>query len=211
MVSSTVNAPPQESGPAWDVARLYPAQGQWDEGDYFVLTSTTNRLVELVDGYVEVLEMPKPPHQFIAGYLYRLLFDFVAQRQLGHVLFAPVNVRLRPQLIRQPDVVFLFKEHEYRIGSEALDSADLVMEVVSDDANSRHRDLVTKRKSYAESGIDEYWIVDPQQRHIIVLRREDREYLVHGEWGSGARATSRILTDFSVDVTSVFAAGDVAK
>ena len=50
-----------------------PPQGQWSENDYLSLQNRTNRLVELSDGRIEVLPMPKPLHQRIALYLYTLL------------------------------------------------------------------------------------------------------------------------------------------
>lgn len=34
--------------PAWEVATLFPPQGDWNESDYLALA--TNRLVELSDG-----------------------------------------------------------------------------------------------------------------------------------------------------------------
>ncbi|MFO0956477.1 MAG: Uma2 family endonuclease [Isosphaeraceae bacterium] len=68
-------------------------------------------------------------------------------------------VRLGPDKIREPDIVFLLAEHADRIGKQVLEGADLVMEVVSED---RRRDLVEKRADYAEAGIPEYWIIDPE-------------------------------------------------
>jgi hypothetical protein len=39
--------------PTWDVVKLFPAQGEWTESDFFRLHG--NQLVELVDGKLEVL------------------------------------------------------------------------------------------------------------------------------------------------------------
>jgi hypothetical protein len=131
MVSSTLRHPPRESQPAWDVARLFPDQGHWTEGDYLFLTDLTNRLVELTDGYVEVLEIPKTPHQFVVAYLYGVFLGFVSARKLGTVLFAPLNVRLRPLVFRQPDLAYMATENSKRIGKEYWEGADLVLEAVS--------------------------------------------------------------------------------
>ena len=62
-----------------------------------------------------------------------------------------------------------------RIHEKFWEGADLVMEVVSDD--DRRRDVVTKRLEYAKAGIAEYWIVDPQQATITVLKLADGKYL----------------------------------
>src|SRR5689334_1874676 len=69
MVSIVKPKSPQPEGaePAWDIARLFPLQGYWDEDDY--LSLDTNYLVEFTDGFVEVLSMPKPSHQRIVQHL----------------------------------------------------------------------------------------------------------------------------------------------
>ena len=62
--------------------------------------------------------------------------------------------------------------------------------------------LSQKREEYAQAGIPEYWIVDPELGQIIVLTLEDRIYVVHGEFKRGDQATSKLLPGFAVDVTS---------
>src|SRR4051794_16213070 len=57
-------------------------QREWTEEEYLELESQGGRLIELVDGYIEVLPMADLFHQSIALYLYRLLFAFVSERQL---------------------------------------------------------------------------------------------------------------------------------
>src|SRR5687768_14587285 len=86
---------PKRSEPTWEVAKLFPPQGHWSENEYLALTDNTNKLVELIDGRVEVLLMPKSTHQRIAQFLEHLLFAFVSAQGLGEVLPAPLRVRLR--------------------------------------------------------------------------------------------------------------------
>ena len=54
----TVPLPDDHAEPAWEVALLFPAQGEWSEDDYLWLTDRIRRLVEFTDGRVEVLPMP---------------------------------------------------------------------------------------------------------------------------------------------------------
>jgi Uma2 family endonuclease len=192
-------ARPDEPEPAWDIARLFPAQGCWSEEDYLALD--TNLRVEFADGTVEVQEMPTQRHQLIIAYLLRRLEDFVAAQNLGVVLFAGLRVRLWPGKFREPDVVFMARAHDERRGEQYWEGADLVMEVVSDD---RELDLEKKRREYAQAGIPEYWLVDPRDRQIVVLRLDDGSYAVHGVFSAGEIATSVLLAGFAVDVAEVF-------
>ncbi len=192
--------------PTWEIAYLFPNQGMWSETDYMALRP--NRHVEFTDGVLEVLEMPTEAHQFIVEFLYQTLKAFAAARQLGKVLFAPLRVQIRLGKYREPDIVFMRAEHADRRSNEFWMGADLVMEVISDDRESRERDLEKKRDDYAEGGIPEYWIVDPVLERITVLALDGDAYRRHGEFERGAQATSATLAGFSVEASAVF---DAAK
>jgi Uma2 family endonuclease len=204
MTVSAIDRSVSRGQPAWDIARLYPDQGAWSDGDYLDFTRDTRHLVEFTDGCIEVLPMPKMSHQRILRFLHQLLFAFVVARRSGEVLFAPLRVRMRDGKYREPDIVFMKTEHAARMSEEFWDGADLVIEVISDD--NRERDLVTKRADYAEAQIPEYWIVDPQSERITVLRLQGNEYVVHGEFAPGQQATSVLLSGFSASVSEVFQA-----
>jgi len=182
---------------------LYPNQGAWDEEDYLLLPG--NHLVEFDDGRVEVLPMPTTLHQLIAMFLYRALFAFTSPGELGTVLTAPLRVRLRPGKFREPDVVFMLAKHSDRILERWWEGADLAMEVVSKDADDRNRDLVTKRAEYAQAGIPEYWIVDPEEATITVLTLARGKYKVAGVYRGTEKAKSVLLTGFAVEVKAALA------
>ncbi len=186
--------------PVWEIAQLFPAQGQWSEDDYLELD--TNHLIEYSYGYIEVLEMPTELHQDIVFILAQLLAQFVKVHDLGKVLFAPLRVRVGPKKYREPDIVFMFKAHSERRGEQYWNGADLVMEVLS--PGNRNLDLVTKRREYARAGIPEYWLVDPEYRTIVVLFLEGQRYTIYGEFHMGEQAASRLLEGFSIDVSALF-------
>jgi Uma2 family endonuclease len=149
-------------------------------------------------------------HQLIAGELYRAVQDYVRPRQLGLVLYMGIPVRTRPGTMRQPDVVFLSRERAGARKGRFWDGADLVIEVVSPAPDDRRRDLKDKREEYAQGGIPEYWIVDPQERLIAVLSLDGTAYREHGRFGAGSEASSVRLSGFAVSVDAVFAAAEVS-
>lgn len=189
---------------AWEAALLLPDQGNWGEEEYLWLAAHTNRLVELSDGSIEVLPMPTPKHQKIVLFLYRVLFSFVSARSLGTLLVAPLSVRLWPGQFREPDLALMLAEHAGREEDDCWDGADLVVEVVS--PSKPDHDLIRKRKEYAEAGIPEYWIVDPQTETITVLRFDGTSYAEHGVFKRGETATSALLDGFSVSVDAALEA-----
>ncbi|MGD0089907.1 MAG: Uma2 family endonuclease [Planctomycetota bacterium] len=204
-MSTVHTAPPRSKRrePNWEIVESFTAQGEWSEEEYLELD--TNRLIEFTDGRLEVLPMPKTSHQRSGAHLFEVLRAFVSHGKAGEVLYGGVRIRLRPGMIREPDIVFMLAEHSARVGEDYWDGADLVMEVVSPGAKDRERNLRRKRLEYAAAGIPEYWIIDPKLARITVLRLEGDHYVVHGEFKPGEQASSVLLKGFTVDVAAVLA------
>ena len=195
--------PPSQTGePIWELATLFPDQGQWSELEY--LNLKTNRLIKLNDGKLEFPPMPTELHQLIAYYLCSLLRNLNNGNPPGVALLAPFRARMASGKFRQPNVVFMLDENKHRRKNEYWDGADLAIEVVSE--NDPNRDLVTKREEYAQAKTSEYWIVDPRDRSIRVLTldADATEYREVGRYADEQTAQSVLLDDFQTDVTAVF-------
>jgi len=183
------------------IAELLPEQGHWSEEGYLWLTDSTNRMIEFTNGRIEVLPMPTDKHQTILFFLSQVFFA-VAQSIGGKVLFSPIRLRLRSGKFREPDLLFLLSADDPRRHNRYWDGADLVVEIVSPD--KPERDLVQKPRDYAQAGIPEYWIVNPQTETITVLKLKRTKYVEHGVFARGAQATSALLPEFAVSVDEVF-------
>ncbi len=199
MSSQTTHATQQQADAF--VLEVLPAQGQWSEDDYLWLTDHTTRLIELSNGYIEELPMPTDQHQTILLFLYELLAAFL--KPLGSkVLVAPLRLKIRDRTFREPDIVLVRSASDTRRQNRFWLGADMVVEIVSPDRPER--DLVEKRHDYAEVQVSEYWIVNPQDETITVLRSEGSAYTEHGTFGRGASATSVLLDGCGVSVSAVF-------
>jgi len=196
---------PKRGEPSWDLALMYPLQGGWSVEEYLRLDA--GLLVEYTDGFVRVLQMPSVLHQWIVRFLFQVLNEYVCGRKMGDVFFAPLPVQLTATKYREPDIVFLRPERIKTIKGQPV-GADLAVEVVSEGPENWELDYVEKRQEYAEAGIAEYWIVDPQERKITVLSLEGNTYREHGVFPIGQTATSVLLSGFAVEVKDVFAKCD---
>ena len=183
-----------------EVAHFYPLQGEWTEEAYFELPET-NEIIELSDGR---LIMPTPPTDFHQTALGTLFFDmtaFVKANDLGKVQLAPLPVRLWSGKVREPDIIFIAKEHSDRIHEQYYDPPDLVVEITS--PSTRRFDRGEKMDEYARAGIREYWIVDPKARTIEVFILREGKYALLGKFGAQDRTRSEVLSGFQVDVSAV--------
>jgi len=182
------------------VLSLAPLQGRWTAEQYLLLTDQTKRLIEFTDGFVEVLPMPTDTHQVILRFVFLALYTFL-QPLGGMVLFAPLRLQVRADKFREPDILLVRDAGDLRRQERYWLGADLVVEIVSPD--NPERDTREKRTDYAEAGIPEYWIVNPQDATITVLRLEDEQYAEHGVFSRGDTATSALLAGFSLVVSDV--------
>ncbi|HEY2416251.1 MAG TPA: Uma2 family endonuclease [Pirellulaceae bacterium] len=197
-----------EADYAWEVATLFPAQGDWSEEAYLGLTDGSPRRIEFTDGRLEFLSDSTEVHESLVRFLFFALHEFVEKRSWGKVHWTGIRLRIRPGKIRLPDVIFLHKDHFHARHNRAWDGADLVMEVVSDDPKDRARDYEEKLVDYAEAKVPEYWIVDYERQVVIVHRLEGSQYQVQGEYSRGQRAKSALLGGFGVDVGALFDVAD---
>ena len=180
---------------------LLPPAGAWTTEDYLWLTRDTNQLIELADGRLETLPMPTVTHQLVLKRLL-LALDAYLQARGGLVLFAPLKLRLAPGRFREPDILALLDEADERLGEQFWTGADLVVEILS--ASNRDHDLLTKRAEYAEAGIGEYWLADPETRRLTVLVLEGALYREHGQFGVGQAMTSPLLSELMLELAEVF-------
>lgn len=181
---------------------IAPAQGCWSDGDYLWLSERSNRLIELTDGWIEVLPPPSEIHQSVLLVIYRWFFTYLTPLG-GRVYVAPLRLRLRTGKFREPDLLLIRQANDPRRQNRYWLGADLVLEVVSPDQPDR--DLIVKRADYAEAGIPEYWIVDPARRSVVVLQLAHGQYVSHGEFGPTESATSANLAGLSIPLDAIFA------
>ena len=159
---------------------------------------------EFWDG--ELIEMVSPTsrHQIISANLFRLLDAHCQTRDLGIVLTAPLDVTLSRRYIFQPDLLFIAKARAAKLIGERITGApDLVVEILSPATSAR--DLNQKRKLYARHGVQEYWIVDPDDQTIEVQRLQGKVLSTLGIYEKGQKLTSPTFKGLSVDIGRVFA------
>ena len=124
-------------------------------------------------------------------------------RKLGVILDVPYDVILSDENVVQPDILFVRKERSAIIGEANLKAApDLVIEILSPD--TRSKDLELKRKTYAQFGIQEYWVIDPDAETAEVLVWTETGYVTAGTYGKSDSLSSPLLPDLNVPLSEVF-------
>ena len=160
---------------------------------------------ELIRGHLVMSPSPTVQHQRLVRRVSRALDDHVQRSDAGgEVLFAPMDVHLSDDTVVQPDVLYVSADRSDRIGEQEIDGApDLVVEVVF--PSTSHRDVFDKKRLYEESGVREYWIVDPDSETVEVHALTDEGLSLHQRHVGAGTAASALLDGCAVDLAALFA------
>ncbi len=168
----------------------------WTYAEMAAELPETNLPTELWDGEIVMSPAPHPDHQRVVARFYKKLDRFVEERGLGEVLFSPVDVVLTPHRSVQPDVLFVAKSRRDIIQNQVNGVPDLAMEVISE--GSWRRDRIEKKALYEQSGLPEYWIVDPERRALEVFVLVDGSYQLQGRGAGAEKVGSKLLPGFEI-------------
>lgn len=139
------------------------------------LTAYDGVHAEWVDGKVFVMSPGNERQSRLTRFLASIIQDWAEARDLGEVFVPPYTVRTREGAGREPDVFFVRREHLDRVhGTYVEGPPDLVVEIVS--PSSRGQDRGDKYYEYAEAGIPEYWLIDPERSRVEAYRLEEGGY-----------------------------------
>ncbi len=188
----------------------YTRQGQYTLADYYALPD--DQRAELIDGVLYDMGAPSSPHQLIGGQIYAQLLAHV-QSKGGNCLplMSPIDVQLDrdDRTMVEPDVVILCDRS--RLTRRCiLGAPDFVVEVLSH--STRKKDMTLKMHKYAAAGVREYWIIEPDQRKVVVYNLAEheipaiysfREPIPVGIWDSGCTVDLSLLDDLLTELVQM--------
>jgi len=151
-----------------------------------------------------MIPAPTTTHQSIVMRLGAAFFNFLRLHPLGEVFPAPIDV-VAPGMADpvQPDLVFVASERMEIVTERAIEGVpDLVVEVLSPSNWIYDRRL--KFVLYAEIGVQEYWIVDPEERTVEVFSLQEGNYELQTQVAPGATLRSEFLPGFEMAVDDIF-------
>ena len=149
-------------------------QGEYTIEDYFSLPE--EKRAELIDGVFYDMASPSVIHQLIAGQIFVQLNSFLRKKKASCVpCIAPVDVQLDcdDRTMVQPDVLVVCDREKIR-KSGIFGAPDFVAEILS--KTTRRKDMVVKLAKYAQAGVREYWLIDPDKQNVLVYDLKNMEF-----------------------------------
>ena len=164
------------------------------------------KLYEIIEGDLLVSRQPNWHHQFTCTQLLWALQNWNMATGLGVANGAPGVIFAEDDDVA-PDVMWASNERLAQILGEdgKLHAApELMVEVMSPGWSNQVRDRQTKLKLYSRRGVEEYWIVDWQQRTMEIYRRENEQLALSVTLRHTDSLTSPLLPGFACNVAQLF-------
>lgn len=159
---------------------MAPALAQekiYTEEDYYNLPE--NVRAELIGGRFYDMSAPSRAHQEISAELLTIIRQYIKSKNgFCKAYAAPFAVKLFEEdetTIVEPDISVIC-DSDKLTDRGCMGAPDWIIEIVSP-GNPEH-DYVYKLHLYADAGVREYWIVDPQKERILVYHLEQAEFEV---------------------------------
>ena len=146
--------------------------------EFFAWLDEDNKHSEWADGVIVRHGTISRVESSLKGFVMVAMQLFVEDHDLGDMTYSPFRMRLAHSSCI-PEIAFIAKENEHRLKTYWLEGpADLIVEIVSPE--SRERDRGDKFREYKQSGVREYWLLDPERRsaEFYVLGVDGRYALV---------------------------------
>ena len=159
---------------------------------------------ELIDGEIFYMASPNITHQSLLRELAITFTLFQRNNQKPcETFFAPFAVYINRDKYNylEPDLIVICdKKEDDRLQKNGCHGApDLVIEIVS--PSSKTMDYIRKTAKYQETGVREYWIVDPMKEQVFIYYLEDGEGPV--QYTFADTIPVKITEDFSICINDL--------
>ena len=159
---------------------------------------------EIIDGEHYMTASPVTRHQRISRDLLYLIQSYLESHPIGEVFSAPFDIVLSFTDVVVPDLIYLSKSRAHFLTAKNLQGApDLVIEILS--PSTRLRDRRLKRDLYERVGIEEYWLVDPDDDSVEIYRRGAEGFRPSVRYEKTGMFTTSLMPGFELPLDRVLA------
>ena len=163
---------------------------------------------ELASGRIVMTPPAAWEHAEVEARVIRIVGDFVTRHNLGKMFGSSAGYDLPSGDTLEPDASFISRERwskgpRPRRGQFLKIVPTLVVEIISP-ATAR-RDRIEKKRIYEANGVDEYWLVDPRRREIMVFHLTRGNYDDGNRFEGRQKLRSEVLVGLEVLTRTLFA------
>lgn len=176
--------------------------------EFLKLAEESEHRYEYIDGELYLLASPFYPHQKVVKEIFGRFISWFQGKDC-EPLVAPFDVTLlrleneEKINVVQPDLLVICDHDQIDEKGRYKGTPSLVVEVLSDSTKSK--DLVRKLDLYQESGVQEYWVVNPSSAEIYIYSFTNHTIDRFLTFKGVERAESVVFPGLFVELKGVFA------
>ncbi len=169
-----------------------------------------NMIGEIIDGELYVMPRPSPKHcntssslGIIIGYYYKMGMNGGSGK--WWILDEPeIHFSDLKEDFLVPDIAGWKKERMPTLPAETYFSVppDWICEILSP-GTARH-DRKKKLPKYAKFGVSYFWIIDPANRTVEILKLKNSEYVVLAVYGEDDKMQAEPFTEIIIDLKNIW-------
>ena len=157
---------------------------------------------EIIEGEHYVTPSPSTRHQRILLKLSHLLQSYLDTHPIGEIFIARFDVLLSEFNVFEPDLIYISKERAHQLNEKNLQGApDLAVEILS--PSTKKRDQRLKRDVYQRTGVQEYWLIDPDADVVEVLVRAGDAFEEPRRFNRGQTLTTELLPGLELSLDRI--------
>lgn len=187
----------------------YRSSGSWVSYEEFLeLTEESEQRFELIDGIIYNLASPSYKHQHAVHELHGTFYNWFKGKKCVP-LTSPFDVTFFKEenniSVVQPDIVVICDKDNLDEKGKYKGTPTLVVEVLS--PSTRSKDMLKKLELYKQCDVNEYWIVDPINEHILIYVLENNDIVNSKVYLKSAHQAvhSDVFEGLGADLKDVFA------
>jgi Uma2 family endonuclease len=174
--------------------------------EFLQLTENSDLRYELIDGELFNLSSPSYNHQIIVGELHTI-FNVWFKGKKCKPLTSPFDITLIKgndnKNVVQPDIVVICDKENIDDKGKYMGVPKLVVEVLS--RSTRRKDMLKKLDLYMQSGVAEYWIIDPDKEISYVYNFKENDIDEYSNYSIDDIIISNVFQGLEVRMGDLFA------
>ncbi len=173
--------------------------------EFLEIDNSDDNRYEYIDGRIYLLASPFYKHQKVLRELFGNLYNWFKNKEC-EPLTAPFDITLYKDEINinivQPDIVVICDQDKINEKGRYLGTPTLVVEILSD--STAKKDLIRKLNLYMTTGIEEYWIIDPENEQVSIYQFANKQVKEINIYEKSELITSVVFAGLTIAIADVF-------
>ncbi len=173
--------------------------------EFIKMVENSDLRYEYIDGEVYLLSSPVYNHQVSVAEIYGIFYNWFKGKKC-RPLTSPFDVTLMKSKdninVVQPDIIVICDIDKIDASGKYQGVPTLAVEVLS--RSTKRKDMIKKLDLYMQTGVKEYWMVDPEKKEITVYNFEKYDIADHETYIGDMVVKSKAFRGLQASLADVF-------